>query len=354
VTRYIGVDLAWSEGIDGWRPQETGIVIIDDAGTVVNADGARGIKNIAAWLHRNARPGDVIAINSPLVITNATGMRECERDLAHSYGSWQVYASPTNLTREWTGGVSLRDKLEAIGFVYTDGIAPVAADAISFFECYPYTTLVGAPEFGYDEERPAYKRFDLALPVAHRREFRAEECDELLRKMKRLATSTPALDLSTHPATRPLLGSRSTRDKRQKRREDLADAALCAWTAALWSRHGLERCQILGASAVPDQQGRRPVIIAPARAEQREGAVKPRKRPKPTAQHRAGDALLSAARAIASAADSSDTARYKEARKKLIAALETLDRSHGLPPKGHSAVVQPERIPSREAHEEAH
>nr|WP_276147111.1 DUF429 domain-containing protein [Streptomyces sporangiiformans] len=53
-----------------------------------------------------------------------------------------------------------------------------------------------------------------------------------------------------------------------KHREDLIDALLCAWTAALWSRHGLARCQVLGADSLAPS-GCAPTIIAPARPEQR-------------------------------------------------------------------------------------
>jgi predicted RNase H-like nuclease len=54
-----------------------------------------------------------------------------------------------------------------------------------------------------------------------------------------------------------------------KHREDLLDAALCAWTAAIWHRHGDRRTQVLGATAEPDAEGRRATIVAPARPEQR-------------------------------------------------------------------------------------
>ncbi|WP_249416412.1 DUF429 domain-containing protein [Streptomyces sp. TS71-3] len=53
-----------------------------------------------------------------------------------------------------------------------------------------------------------------------------------------------------------------------KHREDLIDALLCAWTAALWFRHGSARCQVLGADS-PLPAGRAATIIAPARPEQR-------------------------------------------------------------------------------------
>lgn len=58
------------------------------------------------------------------------------------------------------------------------------------------------------------------------------------------------------------------RDAPYKHREDLLDALLCAWTAALWHRHGLARCQVLGEEA-PAAPGTTATIIAPARPEQR-------------------------------------------------------------------------------------
>lgn len=270
MTRFIGVDLAWGEGTPARRANETGLVLLDAAGTVLDAGWARGIDAVAGWLIDVARPGDVIAIDAPLIVFNETGMRECEREVGRRYGRWKVAANASNLKLGWLGGVTLRLALEAAGFRYTDGGHPPVADAVEFFECYPYTTLVGAAEFGYLAQRPRYKRPALALPAGERRAFRAAECDELLRRMFALTTADPPLDLRSHPVTSELLTSPSPLiDAAYKHREDLLDAALCAWTAALWSRFGLSRCQVLGAGDPPDSLGRRPVIIAPARPEQR-------------------------------------------------------------------------------------
>lgn len=270
MSRYLGVDLAWGEGTAARRANETGLTMLDATGTVLEAGWARGIDAVAAWLIEVARPGDVIAIDAPLIVVNETGMRECEREVGRRYGRWKVAANASSLNLAWLGGVTLRVALEAAGFCYTDGSHPPAADAIEFFECYPYTTLVGAPEFGYDVERPRYKRLALALPTHERRAFRALECDELVRRMSTLTTADPPLDLRSHPMTSALLTSPSPlNDATYKHREDLLDAVLCAWTAALWDRCGLARCQILGADEPPDSAGRRPVIIAPARPEQR-------------------------------------------------------------------------------------
>ena len=49
-----------------------------------------------------------------------------------------------------------------------------------------------------------------------------------------------------------------------KHREDLIDALLCAWTASLWARHGLDRCQVLGLPAKTTDEPMA-TITAPAR-----------------------------------------------------------------------------------------
>ena len=79
-----------------------------------------------------------------------------------------------------------------------DGSTPMVSSARTlpdrtFFECYPYTTLVGASEFGYDDKRPRYKRMGTALPIDARRPARALVCDDLIERMWRLtAAHSPA------------------------------------------------------------------------------------------------------------------------------------------------------------------
>jgi predicted RNase H-like nuclease len=99
--------------------------------------------------------------------------------------------------------------------------------------------------------------------------MRAKNCDKLIRQLVRLEEADPPLLLCSHPETRKLVDEPSPiKEREYKHREDLIDALLCAWTAALWARHGPTRCQILG------QQGLGPggpyaTIVAPARPEQR-------------------------------------------------------------------------------------
>jgi predicted RNase H-like nuclease len=75
--------------------------------------------------------------------------------------------------------------------------------------------------------------------------------------------------LMFHPVAKKLAEEPSpVTDVAYKHREDLIDALVCAWTASLWTRYGLDRCQVLGLPADPNR-GPAATIIAPARPEQR-------------------------------------------------------------------------------------
>ncbi|MDH2444581.1 DUF429 domain-containing protein [Amnibacterium sp. CER49] len=269
--QHIGIDLAWGEGTDTKPANETGLAVIDDDGRVVEAGWTRGVDETVERLLDIAQPGAVVAIDAPLVIPNATGNRPAESAVARGYGRWQVSANPSNRAMRWQAGVTLRERLEAEGFVYADGTARPDPEARTLLEVYPYTTIVGMWELGYDRERPRYKRLPPKADPAQARLDRAAACDELLRRVAALAVAETPLDLSTHPETARLLDTPSPiEDGPYKHREDLLDAVLCAWTAAIWASHP-ERVQVLGADSEPDEQGRRATIVAPARPEQRPG-----------------------------------------------------------------------------------
>jgi predicted RNase H-like nuclease len=181
---------------------------------------------------------------------------------------WKVAANSSNLGKSDLAGVLLRQRLEELSVRYVDGLTAHDATTTEMFECYPYTTIVGTGELGYDV-RPQYKRPNKRMPTSERAGHRAAECDELIRRMARLRTAAVPMDLASHPVTAQLLTTPSPLAGREyKHREDLIDAALAAWTAALWATTP-DRIQVLGATAEPDAEARRPTIVAPAKAEQR-------------------------------------------------------------------------------------
>jgi len=162
-----------------------------------------------------------------------------------------------------SGRGAAREQLVARGWAYHDGFDGPPGTGRFVSECYPYTTLVGVAELGYhhDGQRPRYKRKPKRCPTAQWRPVRAAACDELVCRLVGLEAVDPPLRLRSHPFTGDLLTPSPLDDRVYKHREDLIDAVTCAWTAALWHRHGLTRCQVLG---LPNPNGTpAATIIAP-------------------------------------------------------------------------------------------
>ncbi len=266
---HIGIDLAWAEKAGG-KTNESGIVMLDPAGKVVAAGWTVGIDETVAWLDYHVLSDALLFVDAPLVVNNDNGQRLCEKQVGQRYGRWQVSANSTNSRSPRLAGVDLLDRLRAYGWMYHDGIGGPPVNPGRFVsECYPYTAIVGACELGYKNERPRYKRKPRNMSTKDFHPLRAAECDELIRRVALLKNADPPMDICTHPETRSLVEERSpSANKDYKHREDLLDAALCTWTAALWSRWGENRCQVLGCDDTP-ANGARATIIAPARPEQR-------------------------------------------------------------------------------------
>lgn len=264
---YLGVDLAWTDNPNKPSP-ESGVVALAGSGQVLDADWTTGIDETRSWINQHRDSDCLLFVDAPLQVDNPTGQRLCETHVGQRYGRWKVSANSTNLGSARLGGVRLRKLLEGDGWIYDDGIEgpPTAGRIIS--ECYPYTTIVGAPELGYDHERPTYKRKPKSIKTAEFRTIRVAVCDELIQRVDRLAAADVPIALRSHPVTAQLVVEPSpVENKPYKHREDLLDAALCSWTAALWHQYGFDRCQVLG----DDPNAPRPLasIIAPARPEQR-------------------------------------------------------------------------------------
>jgi predicted RNase H-like nuclease len=269
--RYLGVDLAWGEGSAAKPANRSGVIALEASGTIGDAGWTIGLESTIDWIQRHAADDALLFVDAPLVITNATGPRLADRQTGQRYGRWWVSANSVNLRSPGKAGVHLRERLEALGWRYSDGRdgPPSCGQVLS--ECYPYTAIVGVPELGYEDKRPAYKRASKGMPAAEAWPIRTAECDELIRRVAQLAEFDPPVDVASHPETNRLLVDPSPASWRDyKLREDLLDAVICAWTAAYWHRHGFARSQLLG---LPEQQPGDdlllPTIIAPARPEQR-------------------------------------------------------------------------------------
>jgi predicted RNase H-like nuclease len=272
--RFLGVDLAWRDGSADRPANQTGVAVIDADGRILDAGWTVGVEQTIARAEQAAGDGDALMfIDAPLVVRNQTGQRPCETQVGQGYGRWKVSANTTNLRSPRLAGVRLLTLAGHSGWRYADGRHGPPTGGRVMSETYPYATLVGAAELGYTTERPRYKRKPRGLAVGQWRAERTAACDMLIARLSQFAVADPPLLLDSHPVTRQLAADPSpASDVACKHREDLIDALLCAWTASLWVRHGLNRCQVLGPPAGPSDE-QVATIIVPARPEQRRHPV---------------------------------------------------------------------------------
>lgn len=269
--RYLGIDLAWGEGSEVRPANRSGVVALDASGKVLDAGWTIGLDETVEWVESQSATDTMLFVDAPLLVTNTDGQRPAERQVGQRYGRWWVSANSTNMGSPRQAGVRLIEQLAQFGWSYDDGCDGPPSTGRRVSECYPYTAIVGAAELGYEDKRPMYKRAPKKMKAAEAWPLRTAACDELIGRVAALAHAQPPLDLRSHPETAALVGTPSPSvASAYKKREDLLDAAICAWTAALWHRFGSARCQVLGLPT-NDEQLIRPLasIIAPARDEQR-------------------------------------------------------------------------------------
>ena len=267
--RFLGIDLAWGEGTEAKPANRSGVVALEGSGRISAAGWTTGLDETVEWIDAYSEPDVLAFVDAPLVVTNRARQRLCETQVGQRYWHWLVSANSTNTKSPRRAGVYLCERLESLGWAYHDGTEGPPSSGRVLSECYPYTTIVGAEELGYDTVRPSYKRAPKGMPAAEAWPIRTAACDALISRVAELKDHVPPVDLGSHEETGHLVtGPSPTASAAYKKREDLLDAVICAWTAALWHRFGTARCQVLGVpeDGSPVDNG---TIIAPCREAQR-------------------------------------------------------------------------------------
>ncbi|KQS69259.1 DUF429 domain-containing protein [Modestobacter sp. Leaf380] len=97
--QHIGIDLAWG------LKSPTGLAVLDDAGALVHVSAVRTDEQIEAALAPFTAGPCIVAIDAPLLVTNATGNRGAEKALNLDFAKFQAGAHPTNQGKpEFTDG----------------------------------------------------------------------------------------------------------------------------------------------------------------------------------------------------------------------------------------------------------
>jgi predicted RNase H-like nuclease len=196
----------------------------------------------------------VVAIDAPVLVSNATGQRACEREVGVLFSANRAGAHPSNLGRPHMNPTRASRLAAEHGWATDPAIRPRAGQA-TCIEVYPHPAMVVI--FGLDRVIP-YKNkrgrgFD-DLKVAH---------TTLLAHLERCCGKQ--LNLAESPDWARLRAgvAGATRKVDLRVVEDQADAVLCAHLAWLWARHP-DRMMVLPADrAAAADDG---YIVVPRRA----------------------------------------------------------------------------------------
>jgi predicted RNase H-like nuclease len=241
LTRYIGLDLAWSErnvsGAATLAGDATSAALVEPPALLGDLDA------VVAYVTRAANAGPaIVAVDAPLLVPNATGCRPAEAALAAIFRRYEAGAHPANRRLlDRGGGVrgeQLVERLAAHGFRAVTTVPSGATDRV-ITEVYPHAAMIGifglARTLKY-KARPG--RSDAERAVAWR------QYQTLLLS---LATANPSL--RGHEALLAL-DPASLRGRALKAYEDRVDALTCAYIALYAHRWGTARCRSFG-----DRQG---------------------------------------------------------------------------------------------------
>ena len=227
--RCFGIDLAWSDG------NPSGVCALDGEGWIVDERELGSDDEIVHWLAEQLNGPAVVAVDAPLLVPNSTGSRPGETNVARVYSGRKAGPHPSNRSLFLSRYGRIRGEELAARFAAHDFADPWSNGLRTLLEVYPHPTLIEA--FGLPE-RLLYKAKRGMSVDARRIGLR-----NLARLLDGLAGADP-------PLRGPALDvPDSARGGELKAIEDRLDARCCAWIAAVWERHGVERVRLFGTAA---------------------------------------------------------------------------------------------------------
>ncbi|MGY1754861.1 DUF429 domain-containing protein [Blastococcus sp. SYSU D01042] len=207
--QHIGIDLAW-----GPR-QPTGLAVLDDAGRLVHVSAVRTDEEIETALAPFTEGPCIVAIDAPLVVTNATGNRAAERALNADFARFQAGAHPTNTGKpEFTDGDTRGGR---IGRRLKLDLDPRSGRDRRAIEVYPHAATVALFRLGRTLK---YKN----KPGRTLEQMRAE-----LLLLIDLLDAVPELDLGAPFAALRQQVQDAIRKSELRVAEDQVDAVVCAY-----------------------------------------------------------------------------------------------------------------------------
>lgn len=229
-TAFVGIDLAW-----GTRAP-TGLAAVAEDGSLLGSATVRTDDEVVTWVDGlGARPV-VVAVDAPLVVTNAAGMRDCERAVSRAFGAYGASCHPSSRARPQFDPPRAEVLARRCGWrADPDPAAVGTGEAPVAVEVYPHAAMVGL--FALGSVLPYKAKAGRSV------DLRRVAMLEVLRHLE----DVPELRLGAHPRWRLLRAAveGATRHVDLERVEDEVDAVLCAHLAWLWA-HRPTALQVYG------------------------------------------------------------------------------------------------------------
>ncbi|MDF2092570.1 DUF429 domain-containing protein [Knoellia sp. 3-2P3] len=224
-----GIDLAW-----GQRAR-TGVAVVTAEGALLASASVHTDAEIRDFLAPYAAALATVAVDAPLIVTNPTGQRPCEREIGAVFGRYGAGAYPANTSNPHFNPPRAATLAAAFGW-NTDPAHAGSPGAPGCIEVYPHPAMVGLFSLPYTLPYKGKKGRDLAsLQAAY---------EVLLDSMER---HLPELELprSERWAQLRTTAADPQRKAELERIEDEVDAIVCAHLAWLWSNR-LGALQVYG------------------------------------------------------------------------------------------------------------
>ena len=216
---HAGIDLAW-----GQRAR-TGLAVVSAEGSLMASASVHTDAEIRDFLAPYAACLATVAVDAPLIVTNPTGQRPCEREIGAVFGRYGAGAYPANTSNPHFNPPRAATLAAALGW-HTDPAHTGRPGAPGCVEVYPHPAMVGLFSLPYTLPYKGRKGRDLAsLEAAY-----AVLLDSMERHLLELE-----LPRSERWAQLRTIAANPGRKADLERIEDEIDAIVCAHLAWLWS-----------------------------------------------------------------------------------------------------------------------
>ncbi len=213
---FVGLDLAWGER------KPTGLAVLDGDGRLLRVSAHGTDEDIVASLRPYVDGPCVVAIDAPLVVTNARGNRPCEAALNRDFARFDAGAHPANTGKAEFAQTPRGARLAGLLGLDLD---PDSASDRRAIEVYPHPATVALFRLGRTLK---YKAKSGRTVDGMRTDLL-----RLVELLEGLAHADVALHVAEHPGwqeLRALVGG-AERKSQLRRAEDQVDAVVCAYVA---------------------------------------------------------------------------------------------------------------------------